>query len=91
MDNMDVAVVLHGKALKGALSDSAYEVRFKAKNPNLDLLQKLDAVGVTFYVCGQSMHFQSFEKKELLSLAKVGLSAMTLLTVFQSEGHALLP
>jgi intracellular sulfur oxidation DsrE/DsrF family protein len=91
LENMDIAVVLHGNALKGALSDAAYESRYQIKNPNLDLLQKLDAVGVKFYACGQSMHFRGFEKKELVSPVKVGLSAMTMLTVLQSDGYALLP
>lgn len=91
LENMDIAVVLHGNALKGALSDAAYESRYQTKNPNLDLLQKLDAAGVKFYACGQSMHFRGFEKKELVSPVKVGLSAMTMLTVLQSDGYALLP
>jgi intracellular sulfur oxidation DsrE/DsrF family protein len=91
LEDMDVAVVLHGDALKGALSDAAYESRYHTKNPNLDLLQKLDAVGVKFYACGQSLHFRGFAKDELLSPVKVGLSAMTLLTVLQSDGYALLP
>ncbi len=91
LENMDIAVVLHGNALKGALSDAAYESRYQTKNPNRDLLQKLDAAGVKFYACGQSMHFRGFEKKELLSPVKVGLSAMTMLTVLQSDGYALLP
>ena len=90
-ENMDIAVVLHGNALKGALSDAAYESRYDTNNPNLDLLQKLDAAGVKFYACGQSMNFRGYEKHELLSPVKVGLSAMTMLTVLQSDGYALLP
>ena len=91
LENMDIAVVLHGNALKSALSDAAYESRYQTTNPNLDLLQKLDAARVTFYACGQSMHFRGFEKKELISPVKVGLSAMTMLTVLQADGYALLP
>jgi len=91
LENMDIAVVLHGDALKGALSDAAYESRYQTRNPNLDLLQKLDAVGVKVYACGQSMHFRDFEKKELISPVKVGLSAMTMLTILQADGYALLP
>jgi intracellular sulfur oxidation DsrE/DsrF family protein len=90
-ENMDIAVVLHGNALKGALTDTAYESRHDTKNPNRDLLHQLDAAGVKFYACGQSMNFRGYEKKELLSPVKVGLSAMTMLTVLQSDGYALLP
>lgn len=91
LKNMDIAVVLHGNALKGALSDAAYESRYQTSNPNRDLIQKLDAAGVRFYACGQSMHFRGFEKDDLISPVKVGLSAMTMLTVLQADGYSLLP
>jgi intracellular sulfur oxidation DsrE/DsrF family protein len=77
--------------LKGALSDAAYESRYQTNNPNRDLIQKLDAAGVRFYACGQSMHFRGFERNELISPVKVGLSAMTMLTVLQADGYSLLP
>jgi len=51
----------------------------------------LHRAGVEFYVCGQSMAFGSVEKSELASPAKVALSAMTMLSVLQSNGYALLP
>lgn len=91
LENMDIAVVVHGGALKNALSHKAYEARYQTENPNLDLFSKLDAAGVKFYICGQSMRFQGIEKSELASPAKVGLSAMTMLTVLQNKGYALLP
>ncbi|NOX69396.1 MAG: DsrE family protein [Gammaproteobacteria bacterium] len=91
LENMDIAVVIHGGALKNALSHEAYQARYHADNPNLDLFEKLDAVGVKFYICGQSMRFQGFEKNELAGPAKVALSAMTMLTVLQNNGYALLP
>jgi len=37
------------------------------------------------------MAFGGVDKDELASPAKVGLSTMTMLTVLQSEGYALLP
>ncbi len=91
LENMDIAVVVHGGAIKNALSHEAYEARYQTENPNLDLFEKLDAAGVKFYICGQSMRFQGVEKSELASPAKVALSAMTMLTVLQNNGYALLP
>jgi intracellular sulfur oxidation DsrE/DsrF family protein len=90
VENMDLAVVLHGAALKTALTNDAYLARFEVDNPNLELLTKLHNAGVKFYVCGQSMAFGGVEKSELANPAKVALSAMTMLTVLQSEGYALL-
>ena len=88
--NMDIAVVAHGPALKTLLSDEAYQTRYGIDNPNSELLEKLDAAGVDLYLCGQSMTFGGFEKSELASPVKVALSAMTMLTVLQSDGYALL-
>jgi intracellular sulfur oxidation DsrE/DsrF family protein len=88
---MDIAVVLHGEALKSALSGEAYQARFGSGNPNLDLLTRLHAAGVSFYACGQSMGFRGIGGDELASAVKVALSAMTMLALLQSDGYALLP
>jgi intracellular sulfur oxidation DsrE/DsrF family protein len=91
VENMTVAVVLHGTALKNALSNSAYASRHGALNPNLDLISKLHEKGVAFYACGQSMGFSGITKSDLAGPVKVVLSSMTMLTVLQSDGYALIP
>jgi len=90
LENMNVAVVAHGPALKTLLTSEAYLSRYGIQNPNSELIEKLDAAGVSFFVCGQSMAFGGFEKKELTRSAKVALSAMTMLTVLQADDYALL-
>jgi intracellular sulfur oxidation DsrE/DsrF family protein len=91
VENMAIAVVLHGKALTSALSNEAYELRYDTANPNHDLLLKLHEAGVKFYACGQSMAFGRIRNSELAGPVEVALSAMTMLTVLQSDGFALLP
>ena len=91
VENMTIAVVLHGAALKNALSNSAYASRHGSLNPNLDLLTGLHEKGVAFYACGQSMGFAGLTKSDLASPVKVALSSMTMLTVLQSDGYALIP
>jgi intracellular sulfur oxidation DsrE/DsrF family protein len=90
VENMKIAVVAHGPALRALLTDTAYRTRFGIENPNTALLDKLASAGVHFYVCGQSMAFGNVAKEELSDIAKVALSAMTMLTVLQSDGYALL-
>jgi len=90
-ENMDLAVVIHGAALKNFLNNDAYQERFEVDNPNLELIMKLHDAGVVFFVCGQSMAFSGVGKNELVSPTKVALSAMTMLTVLQNDGYALLP
>jgi len=91
VENMDIAVVIHGKALNNVLSHNAYRQRFDTENPNHDLLVQLKEAGVRFYACGQSMAFGRIDKDELASPVEVALSAMTMLTVLQAEKYALLP
>lgn len=91
LGNLELAVVLHGEALKGALEHKSYRERYGVENPNLDLLTQLAEKGVRFYACGQSLGFREFEASELISPVEVALSAMTMLTVLQAEGYALLP
>jgi len=91
VENMTIVAVLHGAALKNALSHAAYATRYGSENPNLDLLMKLHEAGVAFYACGQSMGFSDIPKTDLASPVKVALSAMTMLTVLQSDGYALIP
>ena len=90
VENMKIAVVAHGPALKTLLTDAAYETRYGIANPNTELVGKLKAAGVSFYVCGQSMAFGGVRRDELADSAEVALSAMTMLTILQSDGFALL-
>jgi len=90
-ENMQVAVVVHGEALKVVLADEAYRSRYAMNNPNLELIGRLHDAGVEIYVCGQSMGFRGVAKQELVEPARVALSAMTMLTVLQSKDYALLP
>jgi len=90
-ENMQLAVVLHGAALVTALDDESYLTRFQMRNPNLDLVQKLAAAGVQFYVCGQSMGFREYAKSELAEPVKLAASAMTMVHQLQFEGYTMQP
>lgn len=90
-ENMELAVVVHGAAVKNLMTNAAYESRYGSQNPNLELISKLRKAGVRFFVCGQSMSFGGISKEELSDSAEIALSAMTMLTVLQNKGFALLP
>ena len=89
--DLDVAVVLHGKALLAAMNNDTYRKLNETDNPNLELLASLADAGVKFYACGQSLGFRGLDKSVLAEPVKVGLSAMTLLVTLQADGYALLP
>jgi intracellular sulfur oxidation DsrE/DsrF family protein len=83
LDNLVVAVVVHGKATHQMVSNPG--------NPNLELIRQLQEAGVRFYLCGQSMKFYGIDKDELVAGVEVGLSAMTMLTILQADDYALIP
>lgn len=86
-ENMDIVVVVHGATLISLLNDDAYQSKFGTRNPSLDLVNELSDAGVSIYACGQSLGFRGWNKSELASPVKVGLSAMTLVNAFQSKGY----
>ena len=88
---MDLAVVVHGRAVRNLLQHEAHQQRHAMDNPNLDLVRSLQEAGVRFYICGQSMAHIGLEKDDLAGGVKVALSAMTMLTLLQADGFALLP
>ena len=83
VDDMKIAVVVHGKATRNLVKSD--------DNPNLELLSLLQEAGVQIYVCGQSMTYAGIAKNQLADGVQVGLSAMTMLTILQSDHYALLP
>ncbi len=91
VDQMKLAVVLHGSATRDGLTHEAYEARHLVNNPTLDLITKLKAKGVRFYQCGQSAYFNGYDKSEFAKPVELALSAMTMFTQLQSEGYQLIP
>lgn len=91
LEDLDVAVVFHGRALFAAMNNETYRKEHGIDNPNLELLEDLANAGVRFYACGQSLGFRGLDKSALASPVKVGLSALTMLVTLQAEGYAFLP
>ena len=91
LENLELALVLHGSAGKDALSDGAYASRHGSSNPNSQLLEALHEAGVRIYLCGQTAGFRGFGGYELNPVVSVATSAMSVLTRLQVEGWALLP
>jgi len=91
IENIQLAVVIHGKAAKDTLTDKAYQKYHQHDNPNIELIEQLHKQGVEFFICGQSAAFLGYSKEQLVKPVKLALSAMTQLVILQKEGYALLP
>lgn len=89
-EHIRLVAVLHGSSTKDALSTAAYKAKYGVDNPNIDLIKSLSELGAEVYLCGQSMSYNGYHKKDLLSEVKVAQSAMTVLTVYQMNNYALI-
>lgn len=89
--NIEVAMVVHGKASLDLLRASAYQDRFAKTNLNEELLNALLRSGVEIYLCGQSAAFAGIGREELNQGVKMSLSAMTANALLQQRGFTLNP
>ena len=62
VEDMKLAVIVHGAAVRNILNNAAYRSRYRLNNPNLELVTRLHAAGVRIYVCGQSLAFGDVAK-----------------------------
>jgi len=90
-DNIELALVVHGKAGFDLLNNKAYQAKYAADNPNHELLGLLIKYNVKVYLCGQSAAYFNIENKALQSGVNMALSAMTAHAVLQQQGYTLNP
>lgn len=88
--NLELAVVVHGKALQDLLSDEASKKRLSRPNPNTALLNALNEAGVKIYLCGQSAAFRGYTLAEMNPIVSMAISAMSAQARLQSEGYSLI-
>lgn len=90
-ENIDFALVVHGRAARDLLTDEAYRKRYNDANPNTGLIAELAAAGVPIYLCSQTASFRGMAAEEFNPAVKMALSAMTAHVRLQQEGYTLIP
>ncbi|EAQ98267.1 DsrE family protein [Congregibacter litoralis] len=90
-ENIEFALIVHGKAAKDLLTDEAYEERYNEPNPNTALLEELHAANVPIYLCSQTAAFRGMAPEEFSPTVTMSLSAMTAHVRLQQEGYTLVP
>lgn len=90
-ENIEFALVVHGKAAKDLLTDEAHTARYNGPNPNTELLAELKAAGVPIYLCSQTAAFRGMAPEEFSPAVTMALSAMTAHVRLQQEGYTLIP
>lgn len=90
-DNINLALVVHGKAAFDLLKSGTGHQQAQAKNPNALLLKSLAENNVQIFLCGQTAEFLSIKHDQLLPNVQVALSAMTTHALLQQQGYTLNP
>ena len=90
LEQLNVALVVHGKAAKDLLWSEAYKTKWGVENPNEKLLTDLMRVGVDIILCGQTFSSEGFLKEDLIKGVQLSLSAMTALIQLQDDNYRLI-
>lgn len=90
-ENINLALVVHGKASQDLIKDVVYKNKNGFDNPNRELLTALMANRVEIFVCGQSATYYGIGNKDLVEGVQMSLSAMTAHALLAQKGYSLNP
>ena len=91
-ENIQLAVVIHGKASEDMLNDEEYAKRRDgAENANIALIAALVEHNVRVILCGQSAAAFGITNDMLAPGVEMALSAMTAHALLQQEGYTVNP
>ena len=87
-DHRKIAVILHQGGEDMIFTNEAYRARTEGlDNPNIDMIKKLTAAGVSFRVCGQGVTYKKIPRKDILPEIEVDLWAMVAMVNLQLDGY----
>lgn len=90
-DNIQLALVVHGKASMDLLDNFTYQKAHKLDNPNKPLIEALLANNVRVILCGQSAVAYDISFAQLIEGSEMELSAMTAHALLQNDGYTVNP
>jgi len=85
-----VVVILQAAATTAVLNEKGLKARGLSRNPSAELIDKLNAAGVSVRVCGQALAQAKIARDEVRPGVQVDLSALTTVSGLQLRGYALL-
>lgn len=91
VENISVAVVVHGGAVKDVSNAAFYSDAVGGENANAALIAALISKGVRIVVCGQSAAYYDVGNDDLLPGVEMALSAMTAHALLQRDGYTVNP
>ena len=85
--NLKSVVIVHSAAILSILNSAAYQKKFNVTNPNTDLIDQMQKVGVHFVLCGQTMNLRGIDEAELYKNIFIAEAARVALTKYQTAGY----
>lgn len=85
--NLKSVVIVHSAAILSVLNSAAYEKKFNCANPNADLIDQMQKVGVHFVLCGQTLNLRGIDGAELYKNIFIAESAKVALTKYLTAGY----
>ncbi|NND08093.1 MAG: DsrE family protein [Saprospiraceae bacterium] len=89
-DSLDIVLAVHGGATVTLLNEEAYADIYGCPNPNLKLIDALEATGVLITVCGQSLIHEKIVPDQVYSKVGIATSMLTTVTMYMQRGYHLL-
>lgn len=89
LDHLNCVVMLGGSSAALALNDQRYREHFGTANPNLDLLNKLQAAGIRVVVSEQALADKHWNKSDLTQNTALALSSLTAVSALTQNGYTL--
>jgi intracellular sulfur oxidation DsrE/DsrF family protein len=90
-ERLKIALVVHGPATPIVLTDERYRKLHGRDNPNTELIGRLKRAGVTLFICGQALAEKGLDPAGINPVITLALSALTVLSLYQLDGYALIP
>ena len=90
-ENIQVALVVHGKAGFDLMHNDAYSDKFVEDNASAELVGQLLNADVSIHLCGQSASFMGIAADQVIPGVQMSLSAMTANALLQQQGYTLNP
>ena len=90
-ENIDIAVVVHGKAVLDLVTDTARAEREMEANASAGMVRAMLDHGVRFIICGQSASVYGVKAEHLIEGVELELSAMTAHALLQQRGYTVNP
>ena len=90
LNQIQVALVIHGSAAFDVLNDKEYQLKFGRTNPNTELLSVLKQNNVQLILCGQTAAHKNLKLSQLSPDIQLALSAMTALVQLQNNDYRLI-